>query len=175
MSVINSSSQQKIFIVLHTKGSHGPSYYKRYTKIFEQFLPVCKFEEISKCSQKELINAYDNTILYTDHFLTSVVKTLEQLNETSTAMMYISDHGESLGENGLYLHGTPYAFAPDYQKDIPFIMWMSDTFIANKNVDINSIKQSSKHTQFNVFHTVLGAIELESPIYNKNLDILNTQ
>ena len=175
LSVINSSSQQKIFIVLHTKGSHGPSYYKRYTKTFEQFLPVCKFEEISKCSQKELINAYDNTILYTDHFLTSVVKTLEQLNETSTAMMYISDHGESLGENGLYLHGTPYAFAPDYQKDIPFIMWMSDTFIANKNVDINSIKQSSKHTQFNVFHTVLGAIELESPIYNKNLDILNTQ
>ncbi len=172
INAIDSSDKQKIFVVLHTKGSHGPSYYSRYTKEFNQFTPVCRDEEISKCSPEELINAYDNTLLYTDHFLTTLIMELQTLAKTSSAMMYISDHGESLGEHGLYLHGTPYSFAPDYQKDIPFLFWASDTFLDTRNLKLKNLNQANSHNQFNVFHTVLGALSLESSIYDSTLDVL---
>lgn len=171
--VIESSDNQKIFLVLHTKGSHGPSYYKRYTQEFDQFTPVCRDEEISKCSLESLINAYDNTILYTDHFLVSIIEKLQSIKGTSSAMMYISDHGESLGEHGLYLHGTPYTFAPDYQKNIPFLIWTSDELLRQKKLDLNTLKQATSHSQFNVFHTILGAFDLDSPVYKVELDVLH--
>jgi lipid A ethanolaminephosphotransferase len=170
---IESSDKQNIFLVLHTKGSHGPSYYKRYTQEFNQFTPVCRDEEISKCSSESLINAYDNTILYTDHFLVSIIEKLQSVKDTSTAMMYISDHGESLGEHGLYLHGTPYTFAPDYQKNIPFLIWASDEFLKQKQLDLSKLKQASTHSQFNVFHTILGAFDIDSPVYKVELDVLH--
>lgn len=172
--IIETSDKQKIFIALHTKGSHGPSYYSRYTKEFEQFRPVCRDEEISQCSTEELVNAYDNTILYTDYFLASLIKKLEKIDNTPTAMMYISDHGESLGEHGLYLHGTPYSFAPDYQKNVPFLFWMSDSLLIKKHIEITDFKQSPSHSQFNVFHTVLGTFDFESPTYDSKLDIWST-
>jgi len=170
---IESSNKQKLLLVLHTKGSHGPSYYKRYTKRFEQFTPVCRDEEINMCSSESLINAYDNTVLYTDHVLVNIIEKLKSIKDTSTAMMYISDHGESLGEHGLYLHGTPYTFAPDYQKNIPFLIWASDQFLKQKKLDLSELKQASMHSQFNVFHTVLGVFGLDSPIYNAELDVLH--
>lgn len=173
INAIDSSDKQKILVVLHTKGSHGPSYYSRYTKNFNQFTPVCSDEEISKCSPEELINAYDNTLLYTDHFLKTLITELQTLANTSSAMMYISDHGESLGEHGLYLHGTPYSFASDYQKDIPFLFWASDAFLESKNLKIEDLTQAESHNQFNVFHTVLGALSLESSIYDSALDVLH--
>jgi len=175
IKTINSSDKQKVFVVLHTKGSHGPSYYSRYTKDFNQFTPVCQDEEISKCSSEELINAYDNTLLYTDHFLTTLITKLQTLANTSSAMMYISDHGESLGEHGLYLHGTPYSFAPDYQKNIPFLFWASNAFLESKNLKLEYLAQAESHTQFNVFHTVLGALSLDSTIYESALDILHNE
>jgi len=113
---ILSSKQQKIFIVLHQTGSHGPSYYTKYPKQFEVFKPVCKSVELDQCTQQELLNAYDNTILYTDYFLAQTIGVLKDL-EMATMLMYISDHGESLGEYGLYLHGTPYSVAPEVQKN----------------------------------------------------------
>ncbi|AMJ76794.1 sulfatase (plasmid) [Alteromonas stellipolaris] len=170
---IESSEKQKILLILHTKGSHGPSYYKRYSQEFNQFTPVCRDEEISKCNSESLVNAYDNTILYTDHFLVSIIKKLQNIKGTSTAMMYISDHGESLGEYGLYLHGTPYTFAPDYQKNIPFLIWASDEFLKQRKLDLSKLKQAPSHSQFNVFHTILGAFELDSPIYKPELDVLS--
>lgn len=173
INAIDSSDKQKVFVVLHTKGSHGPSYYSRYTKEFNQFTPVCREEEISKCSPEELINAYDNTLLYTDHFLTTLITELQTLANTSSAMMYISDHGESLGEHGLYLHGTPYSFAPDYQKDIPFLFWASDTFLDSKSLKLEDLTQAASHNQFNIFHTVLGALSLNSSIYESTLDVLH--
>lgn len=172
IDAIRSSEKQKVFVILHTKGSHGPSYYSRYTQDFNQFTPVCRDEEISKCSPEELINAYDNTLLYADHFLSTLIGELKSLSDASTAMIYISDHGESLGEYGLYLHGTPYAFAPDYQKDIPFLLWASDAFLAYKQINISDISQAPEHSQFNIFHTVMGAFGLSAPIYDRERDIL---
>lgn len=173
MNTIESSDKDKVFIVLHTKGSHGPSYYSRYTKEFNHFSPECRDEEISKCSSEALVNAYDNTILYTDHFLSSLIDKLKMVKNASAAMMYISDHGESLGEHGLYLHGTPYSFAPDVQKNIPFLIWLSDQYLKENKLNISKIHQAPNHSQFNVFHTVMGAFGFESPVYESALDVLH--
>tara|TARA_R110001583_G_scaffold194959_1_gene367953 strand:- start:1969 stop:3546 length:1578 start_codon:yes stop_codon:yes gene_type:complete len=170
--VIYSSEKNKILIVLHTKGSHGPSYYSRYPKAFEKFTPICRFEDISKCSQQELINAYDNTIVYTDYFISRTIDVLNSIPETQSMLMYLSDHGESLGEHGLYLHGTPYMIAPDFQKDIPFIFWLSDKFIQSRKIDTTAFNQSGNYDQFNVFHSVLGAFEFKSEAYEPKKDIL---
>ena len=161
---ISQLKTKKKFVVLHTVGSHGPTYFKKYPKEFEIFKPVCKSVDVSSCTQEELINAYDNTIVYTDYFISQTINTLKQL-DIPTMMIYISDHGESLGEYGLYLHGTPYSIAPDFQKDIPFLIWKSKDFHRN-------IKLQNSYAQNNIFHTVLSALDIRSEVYNKNLDLL---
>lgn len=118
-----------ILIVLHQMGSHGPEYYKRYPAAFEKFTPVCRSGELQTCSKAEIDNAYDNSILYTDHFLSRVIDFLKQYDGShETAMLYASDHGESLGENNIYLHGAPYALAPDAQTHVPVVMWFGKNF-----------------------------------------------
>lgn len=113
-----------VLIVLHQMGSHGPAYYKRYPPEFEKWVPACQTSELSQCTQDEIINAYDNTILYTDYFLSKVIDWLKSNDGVyEPVMLYISDHGESLGEDGLYLHGLPYAMAPAAQTQVPLILW----------------------------------------------------
>ncbi len=170
---IQSSSKQKIFVVLHTKGSHGPSYYSRYSSNQEKFTPVCQYEEISKCTQDELINAYDNTIVYTDYLLHKTINLLKELNNTSSMLVYISDHGESLGENGMYLHGVPYMLAPDYQKDIPFIIWRSKKLIEYQGIQTQDINQSGHFSHANIFHTIIGTFGIKTEIYDRSLDVLH--
>jgi lipid A ethanolaminephosphotransferase len=162
--LILNSKKDKIFIVLHTSTSHGPTYFKKYPPRFEKFTPVCKSVELSKCSNEELVNAYDNTILYTDYLLAKVIESLKQLDEYNAAMIYVSDHGESLGEKNLYMHGIPLSIAPKEQFEIPFIVWTSNDSLKFKN------KKSL--SQYNVFHSVLDFLEVESPIYNENMSIL---
>lgn len=170
---IANSKRNKIFIVLHTSGSHGPTYYLKYPPRFEVFKPVCKTVDLKECTSQELINAYDNTIVYTDHFLHEVIETLKQFPDTPSTMIYISDHGESLGEYGLYLHGTPYSIAPEVQKKVPFIIWESDSFQKMKKVSVPSVKPLETYRQNTIFHTVLGAFGVISPVYNKALDIFS--
>jgi len=170
---IQSSDKQKIFVALHTKGSHGPSYYMKYPKSFEVFKPVCKSVELSNCSNQALINAYDNTILYTDYFLDKTIKLLKKIENTPTLFIYISDHGESLGEYGLYLHGTPFSIAPEVQKNIPFIVWMSDSFKKSERARGQALDLNGPYSQNNIFHTVMGAFDMHSPIYKPSLDLLN--
>jgi len=162
--LILESKKNKILIVLHTSTSHGPTYFKKYPPEFEKFTPVCKSVELSKCTNQELVNAYDNTILYTDSLLTEVIENLKQLNEYNSAMIYVSDHGESLGEKNLYMHGIPLSIAPKEQFEIPFIVWSSDKSL--------QFKDQKMLSQYNVFHSVLDFLEVESPIYNKNMSIL---
>lgn len=168
---IQSSDKQKIFVTLHTKGSHGPAYHLRYPKSFEQFVPVCNSVEFGDCNDESLVNAYDNTILYTDHFLAQSIDLLAQLSDIPTVMIYISDHGESLGENGLYLHGAPYSIAPNVQKEIPFIVWMSDNFRAHFNINSDDLDNQKAYGHRHIFHSVLGAFQLDSPVYRSELDI----
>jgi len=170
---IRSSESQKILVILHTKGSHGPDYYKRYPRRFEKFKPVCKSVELSQCTDEELLNAYDNTILYTDYFINRSIDILKDLENISTMLMYMSDHGESLGEHGLYLHGTPYTIAPDAQKEIPFIVWMSPAFEDKEGISAAQLGQQHGHSQANVFHSILGAFDVRSDVYDKEFDIFN--
>ena len=170
---IRALTKQKALIVLHQKGSHGPAYNTRYPDSFEIFKPVCKSVELSHCSDEELVNAYDNTILYTDYFLFRVIEILKKLGNIATMMMYLSDHGESLGESGIYLHGMPYAIAPRVQKEIPFIIWMSDSFKLFKGVSNEQLTSRTDNSQSNVFHSILGALQINSEIYDKNRDIFH--
>src|SRR6185312_9502252 len=98
---IRTSSSQRVFVVLHQSGSHGPAYYTKYPPEFEYFKPVCKTVELGKCTQQELINAYDNTILYEDYFISQAIGVLKRLSHRCALLIYVSDHGESLGEYGL--------------------------------------------------------------------------
>ncbi len=126
---IRENAGQDILIVMHPMGSHGPEYYKRYPAAFEKFTPVCRTGELQRCSKQEIDNAYDNSILYTDHFLSTVIDFLKPYDKShATAMLYVSDHGESLGEKGMYLHGAPYALAPDTQIRVPVVLWFGENF-----------------------------------------------
>ncbi len=170
---IQASTQRKILVILHQHGSHGPDYYADYPARFASFTPVCKSVELQHCTNEQLVNAYDNTLLYSDYFLQRAVGLLAAFSDAATMMMYISDHGESLGEQGLYLHGTPYAIAPDVQKDIPFLVWMSAAFKTTKTIASTQLAPASTHSQANVFHSIMGAFDMRSEIYDPQLDIFS--
>tara|TARA_B100000780_G_scaffold175644_1_gene123018 strand:+ start:3719 stop:5242 length:1524 start_codon:yes stop_codon:yes gene_type:complete len=157
------SKKNKILLILHTSTSHGPTYYKKYPSRFNKFLPVCKTVELAKCTQEELINAYNNTIFYTDYILSTLIESLKQLNEYNSSMFYVSDHGESLGEKNLYMHGIPSSIAPKEQLEIPFIVWLSD--------DSKELKNNEVLSQHNVFHSVLDFLAIDSPIYDEDMSI----
>jgi len=161
---ILSSKKNKILIVLHTSTSHGPTYSKKYPRRFETFKPVCNSVELGNCSPIELINAYDNTIVYTDYILSKVIDDLKQLKEYKSAMIFVSDHGESLGEKNLYMHGIPLSMAPKEQYEIPFIVWVSDN-------SLKKLKPNKLLSQNHVFHSVLNFLNIESPIFNEEMNI----
>jgi len=173
-SYIDSHPQGDIFIVLHQMGNHGPAYYKRYPEEFEVFKPVCKTNQLENCSQDEISNAYDNAILYTDYFLSKTIDLLENNQKNFEAsMLYVSDHGESLGENGLYLHGLPNIIAPDAQRHVPAILWLSNNY-DNHVIDLDSLKKKTGgyFTHDNIFHTILGMLEVRTATYNPSLDLI---
>ncbi len=164
-----------IFIVLHQMGNHGPAYYKRYPKAFERFTPVCRSNQLESCSREEIDNTYDNAILYTDYFLSKVIELLDDnAPEFESAMLYVSDHGESLGEGGIYLHGLPYMIAPEEQKHVPLIFWFSDLY-ALDDVDLESVKlkTAGKYSHDNIFHTVLGLLEVDVSVYDASMDMID--
>lgn len=163
-------------IFMHLIGSHGPTYYQRYPKEQAKFQPDCPRADIENCSLDEIVNTYDNTILYTDYVMSQTIEKLKSLeSEYNTALIYLSDHGESLGEGGLFLHGLPYSFAPEYQTKVPLIMWMSPGFKEAKNVNYACLKKSAeKQDTFshdNVFHFLLGLMDVETKEYDGALDI----
>ena len=166
--------QGDLLLVLHQKGSHGPAYYLRYPKQLEQFTPVCKTNKLQECSREAITNAYDNTILYTDHLLAQLIARLQQQQSRyNTAMWYLSDHGESLGENNLYLHGAPYAFAPKTQTHIPMVQWFSEGFAAQSKLDLNCLRQRAQQpaSHDNLFHSVLGILDIQTSVYQPELDL----
>lgn len=162
---IASSDKNKVFVVLHTSTSHGPTYFKKYPKEFEVFTPVCTTVEMAEADHEELINAYDNSILYTDYLVHTAIDELRSLKEWRSTLLFISDHGESLGENNLYMHGMPKSMAPREQFDIPFIVWLSDSERTVRDIECAE--------QYHIFHTVLSSLSVESEIYNAEYDIFN--
>jgi lipid A ethanolaminephosphotransferase len=168
---IKNAKGQDIVIVLHQMGNHGPAYYKRYPADFEVFSPSCQTSQLEQCSDDEINNAYDNALLYTDYFLAAVIEFLEPYGDDfETAMLYVSDHGESLGENGLYLHGLPNFMAPDTQRNVPAILWLGDSY--DMNLAEIAAQKHSLLSHDNYFHTVLGLMEIETEVYDQDKDIL---
>lgn len=168
---IDSQRAGDIVIVLHQMGNHGPAYYKRFPPAFERFAPTCRTNQLEECSNEEIVNTYDNIVLYTDHFLDKVIALLKQNDQRfETAMVYMSDHGESLGEYGVYLHGLPYAMAPESQKHIAAAMWFGQRYAVDR--DKLRAKAEARYSHANFFHTVLGLVEMETSVYDKRLDIL---
>ena len=164
-------------IVLHMKGSHGPAYYKRYPAAFEKFTPVCKSNELDRCQQDTIVNAYDNTLLYTDHVLAQTIDLLQHNSQRlDTAMLYMSDHGESLGESGLYLHGLPYAMAPSEQTHIPMVLWLSNGIQQRQGItpDCLEVKAKQPASQDNLFHSVLGLMDVHTDAYHAGLDLFRS-
>lgn len=168
---IESSGQERILVVLHLGGSHGPAYNTRYPPAFEKFKPVCTSVQLHQCSQEELVNAYDNTLLYTDHVLGQTIGLLKRLKGYSSSLIYVSDHGESLGEYNLYLHGTPYTIAPEYQKTVPLLTWDSKTA---KPGDAAPVTVKGEFSQANIFHSVMGAFGMRSEIFDPKLDLFKS-
>lgn len=161
-------------IVLHQKGSHGPDYYNRYPANMEVFKPVCKVNKLQDCSDEEINNAFDNTIHMTDYFLNNTIEWLKaQSNNYNTAMIYLSDHGESLGENNLYLHGMPYLFAPKEQKHVPFFFWFSQNFEQDSKLNRLCLTAltDTEYSHDNLFHTILGLLNVNTSLYVNKLDM----
>jgi lipid A ethanolaminephosphotransferase len=171
---INKQKKDDIIIILHQMGSHGPAYYERVPESFRKFKPFCKTNQLDQCTDEEISNAYDNTILYTDFFLSEVIDFLKKYDDRfETAMFYVSDHGESLGEHNIYLHGMPYFMAPKGVTNVPLILWFGKNLIQTENLDMDLLKLKSNKSisHDNVFHTLLGILEIETGIYKKEKDL----
>lgn len=161
-------------LVLHQMGSHGPEYFKRYPKEYEHFTPVCESNALNNCSRESIVNGYDNTLVYTDHVLSSLIDVLRSnQDKVDTAMLYLSDHGESLGEYNLFLHGTPYMLAPEQQKHVAMLAWFSDSYQKSYSVDTHCLQMSRDKplSQDNLFHSMLGLLEVQSKVYQPDLDM----
>lgn len=163
-----------VVLVLHAMGSHGPAYYLRSPQAFKRFKPECSSKDLQNCSQAELMNSYDNSIIYTDYFLDSTIHWLRtQEAFYDPAMVYVGDHGESLGENNLYLHGLPYSIAPDVQKRVPWLTWLSRGFAHRKTINSQCLidRKDEKISHDNYFHSVLGLLNIQSSVYQRQLDV----
>lgn len=165
-------------IVLHQMGSHGPAYYQRYPAQFRRFTPTCDSNQIQDCDHQALVNTYDNSLLYTDDMLSQTIDKLKGLSDRfNVAMVYLSDHGESLGEHGMYLHGAPYLFAPSQQTHIPLLMWMSPGYAATYHINQGCLRQQAADTsvsQDNLFHTLLGMFNIQTREYQPQLDMIRS-
>ena len=163
-----------VVVVMHQMGSHGPAYYKRVPDAFKKFQPECKSNALQECTREQVVNSFDNTILYTDHFLGQAIQWLKKSEATAaSAMLYVSDHGESLGENNLYLHGLPYRVAPDVQKRVPWITWWSPQFEKQMGLSRTCLQNKVQMplTHDNYFHSVLGLVNVSTEVYQAKLDV----
>jgi lipid A ethanolaminephosphotransferase len=161
-------------LVLHQLGNHGPSYFRRYPAAFARFKPECRSDDLRSCTREQIVNAYDNALLYTDHVLAQLIRSLQARADTlDSALLYVSDHGESLGENNLFLHGLPYAIAPDLQKQVPMVMWLSPGYAASRPVDLGCLQARAARpaAHDHLFHTVLGLLDVSTALYQPDWDL----
>lgn len=174
LDTVARDAKGNLVVVLHMLGNHGPAYFKRYPPAFRRYTPTCDTGDLRQCPREQIVNAYDNALLYTDHVLSRTIEFLEsQAHRYDSALVYVSDHGESLGEKGLYLHGIPYAIAPDEQTKVPMTWWLSPGYAASFGLDMACLKQEAKQsrTHDNLFHTTLGLLQVQSSEYEPRLDI----
>ena len=174
MDTLARDNSGDLMLVLHQIGNHGPAYYRRYPPEFKRFEPACETDALHKCTQQEIVNAYDNALRYTDHVLAQLIAFLQtQRGRYDVALMYVSDHGESLGEKGLYLHGMPYPIAPKEQLDVPMIWWLSPEFAHNRNIDVDCLRTRARSvaSHDHLFHSITGVLNVTTPDREQALDL----
>jgi lipid A ethanolaminephosphotransferase len=161
-----------VVLVLHQMGSHGPAYFKRSPEAQKAFLPECKTNVLQNCPREELVNAYDNSIVYADFLLSSSIAWLKQQSAYASALLYVSDHGESLGENNVYLHGLPYAFAPKAQKHVPWITWLSPEMEGANRLSVACLntRRDAALSHDNLSHTLMGLLRVRTTVYAASKD-----
>ena len=164
-----------LVVVLHLLGNHGPAYSRRYPAEFRKFEPTCDSAELTDCSQAEIVNAYDNAVLYTDHVLALVVRYLEAQTDRNAGLIYVSDHGESLGEAGMYLHGLPYKIAPATQKEVPMVAWLSRNLEQATRIDHACLRKGTGDdvAHDHLFHSVLGLLGVQTTLREPDLDLFS--
>lgn len=160
-------------VVLHQLGNHGPNYFERYPPAFKRFTPTCDNPELGQCERGHIVNAYDNALLYTDHVLARAIGFLRQQTEYDTALIYVSDHGESLGEKGLFLHGVPYSIAPQEQTRVPMVMWFSPGFTKDSGLDLACLRREAAQpaSHDDLFSSVLGLLQVRTEVYRRDGDL----
>ncbi|MFT8210007.1 MAG: phosphoethanolamine transferase [Symbiopectobacterium sp.] len=162
-------------VLLHQLGSHGPTYFERYPAENKAFTPTCDSNQIQKCSNEQLTNTYDNTLVYTDRMLGKTIDLLQRYSgQRDVAMIYVSDHGESLGERGMYLHGTPYIIAPKEQTQVPMVIWFSPAFAQNARLNLLCLRKNADNQDYshdNLYHSMLGLFDVQSSVYQPALDV----
>jgi len=171
------TSNENIVVVLHQSGSHGPAYFLRAPEEFQRYKPFCHTNQLQECSRQEIINAYDNTILYTDHVLSEVINLLKsKQSEFDASMLYVSDHGESLGEGNLYLHGLPYMLAPEEQTHVPMVLWLGDNFASRFSIDKTCLQGKAQESlsHDNLFDSMIGMLDIKTSVYSNENDIFNS-
>lgn len=163
-----------LVIVFHQLGNHGPAYSHRYPEAFRRFTPTCDDPDLGKCSRDQIVNSYDNALLYTDYFLAQTIRRLQAQASHDAALIYLSDHGESLGEKGVYLHGLPYALAPREQTEVPMVMWLSPGFTTASAIDGGCLRARSAQpaSHDNLFHSMLGLMQVQTSVYNSGYDLV---
>jgi len=167
-------AQRDTVVVMHQLGNHGPAYFRRYPPDLRRFVPACESQDLRSCSREEIVNAYDNAILYTDRFLARTISALGALESRfEVALVYVSDHGESLGENGLYLHGVPYLIAPREQKEVPMLWWFGEGSARALDVDLPCLQGRAQvaASHDNLFHSTLGLLSVTTPSYKAARDL----
>lgn len=168
--------ERDTIIVLHMKGSHGPAYYLRVPPTFEQFKPACQTNQLDLCAREAIVNAYDNTIRYTDHVLARGIELLKRHEaRIDSALIYVSDHGESLGEYGMYLHGLPYTMAPKEQTHVPMLLWLPTATQKRLGIEMECMqrRQDEAFSHDNLYHTVLRMFNVQTSLYHDDLDLFS--
>ncbi|HEY5800243.1 MAG TPA: sulfatase-like hydrolase/transferase, partial [Burkholderiaceae bacterium] len=162
-----------LVLVLHQLGNHGPAYSARYPQRFRRYAPTCETGDLGKCTREQIVNSYDNAVSYTDHVVAQAIRQLGAQQSHDAALIYVSDHGESLGENGLYLHGIPYAIAPREQGEVPMAMWLSPGYSASTGITSACLRQWAREpaSHDNLFHSMLGMMQVDTSAYQRGSDL----
>ncbi|MEJ6398372.1 sulfatase-like hydrolase/transferase [Yoonia sp. 208BN28-4] len=172
---LDASEADRILVTFHHTGSHGPRYSEKYPEAFEVFTPVCRTVQVAECDQQILVNAYDNTLVYNDYLMADLIDQLDRIDNANVVLIYVSDHGQSLGEGGMYLHGVPPAIAPAEQFEVPFFIWMNDAFKQSRGLTTDAIVTDVTYPHDFPFHSVMGAFGMRSDIYKPEYDVFNSE
>jgi lipid A ethanolaminephosphotransferase len=167
-------TNENLVLVLHAIGSHGPTYFRRYPSEFKKFTPICETAELQNCSTEQIINVYDNTILYTDFILSETIDILRKFGDRKTGLLFVSDHGENLGENGIYLHGFPYMIAPKEQIEVPMLLWLNENMIKLNKINYECLARNAKSKEYshdNLFSSFSSLLNISTTLYDPELDI----